>query len=234
MKQRTVGYQNAPYEMTCLISEAVTAGDPNVLYIIPSTPGTLKSSADWVAKGRCHVVGLREHFRTLVTDEFELLTPVQFLAICRDVASDEVRRNTVIFTDQFVSAECAPLLVHAGGKETFYSSLELIATAQYGFAISCWDGASFSLPVTSSSIGHAEILRMLGRYYEACEALGESWLVREHQYQRTLKGRIEEAKNRLRIYQSIVMLSTSDGASIQAHASLLEELSRLHKLLPKS
>lgn len=234
MKQRTADHQNTSYDVARLIHEVVIAGDPNVLHIIPSATGTLKAAADWGAKARWNVVGLREHFGPLATDEFEPLTPVQFLAICRDIAVTEGRRHTVIFTDQFVSAEYAPLLVHQGAQETFYPSLEVIAATQYGFAISCWNGASFSAPITSSSKDHAEILRLLRQYYGACEALGESWLMRERQYQRTLTGRIEAAKHRLRSYQSIVMLSTSDDANIHAQIPLLEELASLHQLLPKS
>ena len=234
MKQRTAGHQNALDEVARLIKEAVIAGDPNVLHIIPSTLGTLKAAADWAPKERWHVVGLREYFGPAVTAEYKPLTPGQLLAICRGVVATDGHRLAVIFSDQFVSAEYAPLFVQQGAKETFYPSLEVIAAAQYGFSISYWNGASFSPPITLSSRNHADILRLLKQYYEACEALGESWLMREPQYQRTLTGRIESAKHRLRFYQSIVMLSTTDDAIIQAQIPLLEELSSLHHLLPKN
>lgn len=230
MKQRTAGHQDNPDAMTRRMAAAIMNADPATLFIVPSTRETLGASAGWVSEAKCCVIGLREDFGSPCEEAFEVLSPARFLAACRSASVTEPRLPVMVFTDQFVSAEHAPLFVRQGADEMFFPSLELVAAAQYGYSVSYWDGADFARPVRHAPDSSTDVLRALHRYYRACDALGEAWLMRERQHQRTVAGRVEAARLRLRLYQSIVMLATVGETSAQAQ--LLEEFMALQHRLP--
>lgn len=232
MNRHTAGRTPAPQDLVCRITSAVAAGAPNALYLVPSTASTLAAAAGWVRDAQWRVVALATNLPACA-EALEALTPAQFLADCRRASPAQTPRPTVVFTDHFVSAEHAPLLVKQNDDDVFFPSLELIAEGQFGCAVAYWNGACFVQDVATPPGQASRVLALLRQYYQACEALGDDWLMRERQFQRSVAGRIATAKHRIRLYQSIVMLATTHEDSVQAQLPLLEALAALHQQLPR-
>lgn len=233
MKQRTAGNGNPVDAMARQLAAAIESGDPGALFVVPSTAATLAAAATWIREAQWRVVGLHEEFKSSGLDTADLYAPARFLASCQEAATAGRRQPTVVFTDQFVSAEHAPLLVRNGAEEMFFPTLELVAAARYGATIFCWTGDRFVRPEAASSGAEAAVLRTLQSYYRACEALGDAWLMRGRQHQRSPAGRVDAARLRLRLYQSIVMLAPDDETSASLRLPLLEELIALQQRLPR-
>jgi hypothetical protein len=215
------------------MATAIKAGEPGTLHVVPSTDATLAAAGVWAREAQWQVVGLPEEFRSPGADRFEPQTPAQFLASCRQEPEAASRRHVVVFTDQFVSAEHAPLLVRDGADEMFYPTLELVAAARYGFVVCCWDGEAFAPVPAAASAAESGVLPALRDYYRACDALGAAWRMRGRQHQRSPAGRVEAARHRLRLYQSIVMLAPDADVPAQTRLPLLEALIALQQQLPK-
>lgn len=211
----------------------ILSGETGVLYIIPTTAETLSAVSDAEVYAKCCVVATEYYFNHFTEGRRKPYSPVDFMRIIEDEEGAHDLR-VIIFTDQFVSAEHAPLLVQENGKELFFPVLEVLAVERHGFSVACWSGNSFSFHAPSPLLNPREgVLRALLEYYEACNLLGDAWLARNRQYLRSAKGRIEEARERIRIYQSVVMLSANDQAGLQLVAPLLRDLAAVRDRVPR-
>ncbi|WP_374602034.1 hypothetical protein [Arenimonas sp.] len=210
------------------------AGETRTLHLLPSTHATLADAA-----GRLHdpdwcVIGLADAFAMAGQDATGPESPAGFLAACRERPACDRPRQTIVFTDQFVSAEHAPLRATLGDGEQFIPTLELVAAAQYGFRIACWHPEGYRVVEAFPAGDQAALLTALAGYYQACDGLGEAWLMRARQHQRSLAGRVEAARSRLRYYQSVVMLADVDAAAAGSRMEVLKALVDLQQQLPRS
>ena len=233
MTQGTARRQAAADTLVLRLEAAISSAGPGVLHVIPSTEATLHAAGTWARDRLWQVVGLREDFPSSGGDGMALLTPSQYLAACGAAAAGAARRTAVVFTDQFVSSEHAALLVRDGVDDRFYPTLELIASARYGVAVRYWVGEGFLDAGTAAGAAETAALHALRRYYRSCDALGDMWRMRGRQFQRSPAGRIEAARHRLRLYQSIVMLAPEDAAPSAVRLTLLEALAALQQGLPR-
>ena len=152
--------------------------------------------------------------------------PVAFLRAC----GEGKRQHAFVFTDRFVSAETAPLLVSRRGRREFFPAFETIAVRRYGMTLYCWTGADFECLRPASA--DRDLLRAIDRYYAACERLpGETWLMRDQQVQRTVQERIGQARRLIRLYQSIALRSGMAAPGVESR-TLFETLSQLDAHLP--
>ena len=153
--------------------------------------------------------------------------PVAFLRAC----AEGKRQHAFVFTDRFVSAETAPLLVSRRGRREFFPAFETIAVRRYGMTLYCWTGTTFEC-LRPTSANDRDLLHAIDRYYAACERLpGETWLMRDQQVQRTVQERIGQARRLIRLYQSIALRSGMAAPGVESR-TLFETLSQLDAHLP--
>lgn len=213
------------------LEAAIRGAGPRVLHVLPSTAESLAAAGRWAGESSWTVVGLVPDFRGHCPPGFRPHSPAELLS--RLGAADPPDRPVVVFTDQCASAEHAPWLLRDGQDPVYFPSLELVASARHGFAVSCWTGDGFAPVASARDDGGAALVAALRRYYLACDALGEAWLLRARQRQRTLPGRVEAARQRLRLYQSIVMLAELGPDRASERLSVLESLLALQQQLPR-
>ncbi|WP_159091815.1 hypothetical protein [Stenotrophomonas sp. ZAC14D2_NAIMI4_7] len=125
--------------------------------------------------------------------------PLQVLAALR---RGEACPVLIIFSDQLFGPEIANIPCKHDGGSTFYSGFESILFAKYGYTLNLPMGASeVSLPPPGSV---DDALALLRRYFEHAASLGPDWLLAERQVERTLPGRIREARMRSGFLRSAV------------------------------
>ena len=211
------------------IADLSVAKESKLLCVVPSTIDVLNTAADLAHRAGWHVIGSREFIAPSHALASKLLTPAEFLNLCRmSNAARQVHRS-VVLSDQLVSPVHAPLFVAQGDRSVFCSSLEVIAATQLGFSLSFLNDLSFEPFTISPPMQPREILGRILQYYQYCDSLGDTWLLRDQQVQRTEEYRFDAARRRLRLYQSVVMLSASDDREMQLQLPLLEQLTKLHR-----
>lgn len=227
--------------LTRLLVEGIKNGPTRTLYLVPSTSQTLTHLPSQARKAGWIIVGVPGRFG--VSDE--IMNPASFM---KEIAQKEERDaglRVVVFTDQFVSAEHAPLLVDDGFKEAdfgkvgatstlrFYSAFELLMVFRFGYAVAPWEGARFGLADIAVSQAHDAVLMLLMRYEFACRSIGDGWLMERQQSLRDPKNRMIDARERLRRYMSTLMLSMVDEPKDRRHLIALERLIALRQRIPK-
>lgn len=203
--------------MACIDSDP----DHPAIFIVPTTQPTLDASAD-VGERSILIVGQGALFGS--PSRVPVVSPTEFLGVCKE---GKVIPVAISYTDQFVSTELAPILVRTNNVSQFFPSMELIASIKYGVPVHCWNGTGFSTSPPGLQETQMSVLRGLRDYYRACAEIRTGWLMRERQVQRTSGQRIEIARQRLRLYQSTVMLAAIDGDPSEMSLQALKQLSVL-------
>ena len=216
-----------------LIEAAIEAGEAGALYVVPSTVSILRAVSAWSQGRGWQVIALREEFPPELRDALVLQSPAGYLAHCQHKDAAGPRRTTLVFTDQFVSSEHAPLLVRDGAQEMFHPTLELIAAARYGVPVRYWVDDAFIAADGQAATAEIAALMGLRRYYRSCDRLGDAWTQRSRQNQRSPAGRIDAARHRLRLYQSIVMLAPEQSLAGASRLPLLGQLISFQQRLPR-
>jgi|GEM_PF-5265660 hypothetical protein len=109
----------------------------------------------------------------------------------------------VVFTDQLVSVVDAPLLVRQGKQAQYVSSIEYILNVHHQcplFAISS-DGLEY-LPVGAAP---AQVFSLVTGHLRANDRLGNDWMVKNWQIQRSPQDRRFQQRRRIRAMRSSVM-----------------------------
>lgn len=233
MKQRIAVGRAEKDGLALSIMQFVERPRANGLHVVPTTASTLSVASSWTLAKDTYVVGDQKFL-----DEYglkfgsRLHTPTQFLETCSRAHGTGKTISAVVFTDQMVSAEFAPILVSRRDVLQFFPSLEIIAASGYGLPVHCWCGGSrWTSPVTTNQ-DRAPVIRAVGRYFDACQQLGVAWLMRDRQAKRQPADRIGNARRRLRLYQSIVMASSVDGSVSEAALSTFRRLVTTRSALP--
>lgn len=203
---------------------------PRTLHVLPSTTEALACAGRWADEASWQIVGLSPDFKGHCSPDFQPHSPAEMLS--RLGGLDPPDQPIIVFTDQCTSAEHAAWLLHEDDGPVYFPSFELVASVRYGRAVYCWDGDGLTR-VPPAPDGGVALVAALRRYYGACDALGEAWLLRARQRQRTVPGRVDTARQRLRLYQSIVMLADVGPARAGERLSVLESLMALQQHLPR-
>lgn len=101
------------------LAQAMRSGEPGVLHVLPSTSLTLETAASWVREEGGHAIGLCKVFASSGQASFTPETPAGYLQACQESPGKVAGLRVVVFTDQFVSTEHAPLLVRQGHDQAF-------------------------------------------------------------------------------------------------------------------
>lgn len=112
-------------------------------------------------------------------------------------------RYIVVFTDQLTSAIESPILVRSNNGSQYYSGLESVLHLRYRYPLYIWPHALDRVTVPSVDLG--EVIQQLTIYFDACNTLGNLWLQREAQKERSLTQRVMHARRELRYLKSILL-----------------------------
>lgn len=130
-----------------------------------------------------------------------------------------------LFSDQFVEAPHAVLLVQDRGQRRYLSAIELVAHACHGLDVHVWNAG---IPLTvATPHGANDALRLLqaqSAYLQACDALDAGWLARPEQGFRLEATRILAAVHRVRRYESYLLQAYADSAMDSHTRAVLGEL----------
>lgn len=213
------GPQRAQPCEICGALEAATAADKGCgVYVVPTVSGTV----EWARICRDYA-----SLAIVAPRTPDSLTPQELMArLAGPWATGPTR--VVVFSDQLVSDIDAPVLVEAGSRLQFLSSLEIIVAARLGSPASIWNGAGWALVPHDDSNG---VLGALLRYLSACESLGDRWLMRDAQGERAPERRIAVAQRRVRLFESVAMHAIADAASNAEQRDLLERVYALRRRL---
>jgi hypothetical protein len=186
------------------------------LYVLPTTTSTLSGCDRWVAADPAlTVIGrIGPHANP----------PLQWLA---ETAADA---SAVVFSDQLVNDEDAPLLISHGGARCYMSVVETIASTRHRRAIHAWTGDRLDGAPPGSET--REVLRLLLRYTEACANLGPSWRMRDAQLLRSPEARIRTAARRLRLFKSAVLHAFREEGLSPQFRETIQAARAAHRSLP--
>lgn len=177
------------------------ASGEDVIHVLPSTPDTLALIREW---------GSAEQAPIVVAPLVPGCTEASRFISDLKLAHRRRPANTVIFSDQLVSAVDAPLLVEHEGKGSYCPAVELIAHLTYGFTLHVWTGRAFNTLRPPSK--EVDVLLLLLQYLSACDELGPQWLMREGRRQSCPTQRAAQARIRLRTFHSALMHAFQDSA----------------------
>ena len=187
---------------------------------IPTTEPNLREAAALADTGAALVVADRARFPAPAS----ALTPVELLD-AHPLRNRPPAVPIVSFTDQFVDATNAPLAVAVGDAREFRSSVEVVASARFQWPLAFLCGRALSPAVTVTGDDRlVEALRRMGDFLDACKALGDAWLARGIQSERTVEHRRRAAALLARRYASLVMASAVGSAPGAAHLRLIGAL----------
>jgi hypothetical protein len=174
------------------------------LLVVPTTCATIAwarahaSAQRWLVGERRHVAGAA--------------SPSSYLAECRRrIACGAAPPNALLFSDQFVEAPHAVLLVERDGVQRYLSAIELVALSCHGIDVHVWAGTA-PVSVTAADAWDAtRVLQAQCAYLDACSALGERWLARPEQVLRLQAIRTRAAIHRIRRYESYLLQAHADS-----------------------
>lgn len=147
--------------------------------------------------------------------------------LLRALASGSTPSLIFIFADQLTTPHDAMVLVRCDQGDYYVCPLEFILHTNYGYILSYW-GAAGERIVDARSKGPTELLAPMAEYLNECDALGEEWLARSYQRERSPEFRREVAMRKLRYFKSAIAdvfrndPLNADAASLMSRASSLE------------
>jgi len=131
-----------------------------------------------------------------------MLTPAALLAKLQREPATPPRRH-ILFTDQLVSARDATVEVRRGGKARFLSPMEFILNNEYRCPLYAVNGGGLACLMEDAPI--QSVLKFTLEHLDATEALGEDWLAREQQDDRTPESRRVLRRKFIRAMQSSIL-----------------------------
>ena len=184
---------------------------PRTLYVLPSTRNVLSTVLDW-----------REDQLTIVSPQtMGCMDAAEFLSLLRDPAHIEAT-PCICFSDQLISAVEAPVPVEINGARFYFPGIELIANRSHAYALMFWTGSSFThVPPASDD---ASVLSASALYFRACDALGDAWLLRDAQLERSHRRRAELARIRARTLHSVLMHMAPERGMPPTHRRIASRL----------
>lgn len=149
--------------------------------------------------------------------------PAQILRQLRDGVG---RPDLVVFTDQIVGAADASILVRSTSGDRYFSPLELILCAEYGYALAVWTGAG-DRRIAPGTQDITIVMSALASHLDSADALGAAWLARSMQEGRTPRGRRIFAQRKLRFFKAAVINAYRDAPDDPAAEKMMERIDAL-------
>ena len=186
-------------DLVGFLESDIAGRDGPTAYLLPSTRDAF-DAAGRLLHGRHNV--------TVVAPSMPTATrPTQLLARLRSeggTCPDVV----LIFSDQLVAPELATVRVNGNDSVGYMSGLEAIMCARHGYVLRALLDSRLESAVPLG--GMREAIALLKRYFVACRALGDDWLMRDRQVERERGWRLHESRLRLRYFQSAVFFAYSE------------------------
>ena len=206
---------SSPHSIRAMVDAELARSDSNGLYVVPTINSTLNAIPSWLDTPRVVVAGVPVP---------RALAPTELLARLKAGGAQQPR-IAIAFSDQLVAPEDAPLLVEHIGITQYISALEVVAHINYQFCVNVWTGKGFESPPLPCD--PPDVLRLLLRYYSACEELGSQWLMRESQNKRSTTYRINQTSRRLQLMHSVVLHAFQDFPLPTSYQALVK---RIHEM----
>lgn len=192
----------------------------------------LPTTRSWLAFAReasCQQAGT-----TTIVDGSGSRNAVRPTGLLRALASGSRPNLIIIFADQLTASSDATVLVRANRGNYYVSPLEYILHATYGYVLSFW-GLNGEQWVHERDESALNVLSALDVYLRECHGLGEEWLARSVQGERTQEYRREEALRRLRFFRSAIADAfCNDPTNAHASSLLSRALAIEQKLRPEA
>ncbi len=211
-----------PRQPQSFVSDCLSAATPSddggpVAFILPTTSAVLE---------------VVNHYRQLgdVTIVAGTSVPgsLPAAALIRTLSTGGPRPRLVIFTDQVMSPADASILVKTNDANAFFSPLEFILNARYGYRLVIW-GQEGGTVVESGRSDISEVLSPIADYLRACYTLGDDWLARGKQHLRNPESRRYSALRKLRYFRSAVVNAyRTDPSSIEV-TQLLQRITHMEQ-----
>lgn len=194
------------------------ASTPPTAYLATSTRSNLRDIGSVV---RAHpdivVVG------SLVESAMK---PVQLLGALR---RGEGPRQIIVFCDQLFGPDIATIPCERDGGQTFFSGLEPLLHAKYGYGLKAQFADTLQTLTAPGSIEAA--IDLLRRYFQQASSLGAAWLAADQQAQRTLPGRVREARLRNGFLRSAIYHLYADQPLDAQGKAVLSQLDGIEQRL---
>ncbi|MBZ0134344.1 MAG: hypothetical protein K8D98_00235 [Rhodanobacter sp.] len=186
------------------------------LYVLPSTQDTLTAARK---AGTVPLIGNP----SLVP---EAVTPSAFLKLCEQAeAAGGIAPGAIAFTDQIVEPHHAPFLVEQDGKRTYLPAIEVLACWRFSMDLHVWMGEDWEhLDATKVNQDRSRALRATANHLRQCDTLGDAWLARGWQWQRTPESRVANGLHRIRYYESYLMQTAEPGGLTEEARDALRAL----------
>ncbi len=191
------------------------------VFCIPTTSRNLREASRLLSHGEICVVGDEKRFPSIKG----AMTPVQMLDACPP--RSKLQLSIISFTDQFVCTTNAPLVVELEGLHEYRSSFEVVCSARFRVPILYACSSDWTPPhVVGSESNMVQALALMSRYLDACELLGDEWLARHMQSERSMEYRRRHAVLLRRQYSSLVMAAAINSDLTPTHARIIDSLFR--------
>lgn len=185
------------------VRRAIEQAGRDGLFVLPTTRQTLADAKKLVDLFGCIVIG----DPTVLS---EAIGPAKYLSwlLDHDAIATDAKPFAIAFTDQLVSAYHASILVQQSNQIEFMPGLEVLVSCRYATPVHVWNGDRATKLVAQHPL---TVLREVAAYFTACAALGDVWLMHDRQLMRLPLQRVDQARRRLRLYQSTLFNSSPDA-----------------------
>lgn len=185
------------------VRRAIEQAGRNGLFVLPTTRQTLADAKKLVYTFGCTVIG----DPTVLSEAIGTAKYLSWLRGHDSIATD-AKAFAIAFTDQLVSACDASILVQQRNQLEFMPGLEVLVNCRYATPVHVWNGDRATKLVAQHPL---TVLREVAAYFTACATLGDAWLMRDRQLMRLPLQRVDQARRRLRLYQSTLLNSSPDA-----------------------
>lgn len=201
----------------------IAAGAAPAVYLVPSTRAVISRIGE--------IVGEYPEMPVVAPQVAGSMPPVELLKSLRE--SPRRYPVVIIFSDQLLGPDIATISAPSDGGEEFFSGLEPVLFSKYGYVLKTIEDEAI---VSASPPGTIEVaVSFLKRYFCQASKLGDAWLASARQSERTLSGRVHEARLRAKYFQSSIYHVYGDRPLDEAGRSVLARVSDVtHRLTEAS
>lgn len=191
------------------------------LYVLPSTNDTITAACQ---AGFLPLIGNP----TLVPGA---MSPAAYVDLCEQAeAGGGIAPSAIVFSDQIIEPHNTPILVEQEGRRIFLPAIEILACGRFSMDLHVWMGDAWEhLDATEVNQDRSKALRATANHLRQCDALGDAWLARGWQWQRTPESRAANGLHRVRYYESYLMQTAEPGGLTEEAREALRALGARRK-----
>lgn len=148
-------------------------------------------------------------------------------AILSWLRAQDPPRLLISHADQLCSPRFATIRLLLPDRTEFISPIEIILNTRYGFQLLVWtsDGL-IRLPPGSSP---KAVAASLASHLRDCDTLGDGWIERSRQVERTLLHRVASGRKQLRFLRSCVANAFSNSSDNSAMTPILDRIDGIER-----